>query len=147
MRYIFILLAFAFISCNWAKQKSKETVNKTGEVVGKAGSEFVNGVSKGVEKTFDNKMQVSTALSESGLKPGKVLIRSTDSTTDNILTPYFIFDGNINQLVTVKIFSESGQEYGRAVQQITGKKGEARYIDFVFDKRTNIDGRSKITVE
>ena len=47
MKYLFIILAFTFSSCNWAKQKTKETVNKTGEVVAKTGSEFVNGVSKG----------------------------------------------------------------------------------------------------
>ena len=46
MKYLLIILALTFASCNWAKQKTKETVNKTGEVVAKAGSEFVNGVSK-----------------------------------------------------------------------------------------------------
>ena len=37
-----------FGACNWAKHKAKETVNKTGEVVAQTGSEFVNGVSKGI---------------------------------------------------------------------------------------------------
>jgi len=135
------------VCCNWAKQKTKESVNKPGEVVGKAVSEFVNGVAKGVEKTFDNQIQISAGLKQKGLTTGKVLIRSTDSSTDNILTPYFIFESNINQLITVKVFSEAGQEYGRIIQQLNGKKGEAFYTDFIFDKRTNIDGRSRITIE
>jgi hypothetical protein len=140
-------MMIAFFSCNWAKQKTKESVNKTGEVVGKAGSEFVNGVAKGVEKTFDSKLELSNSLTAQGLKTGKVLISSSDSASDNILTPYFIFDGSINQPVTIRVISETGQEYGRVKQQLTGKKGEAHYIDFIFDRRTNIDGRSKIIVE
>lgn len=147
MRYFIILLVLTTVSCDWAKQKTKQSVNKTGEVVGKAGSEFVNGVAKGVEKTFDSQIEISSDLKAHGLKTGKVLISSSDSATDNILTPYFIFDGNIDQPVTIKVISEDGLEYGRVTQQLTGKKGEAHYVDFVFEKRTNIDGRSKITVE
>lgn len=148
MKYAAIVLILAFtMSCNWTKQKSKETINKTGEVVAKAGSEFVNGVSKGVEKTFQNQVLISDQLTKQGLRTGKIIINSSDSTTDNILTAYLIFDNDIDQDVTIKVFSENGQEYGRVKEKIKGNKGEAKYIDFVFDKRTNIDGRGKITFE
>lgn len=51
-------------SCNWAKEKTKETANKTGEVVATAGSEFANGVAKGVEKHFPIKLFYRNNLSE-----------------------------------------------------------------------------------
>lgn len=35
-----LILTFATSSCNWAKDKTKKAVNKTGEIVGKTGSEF-----------------------------------------------------------------------------------------------------------
>lgn len=147
MRFVFLILALILMSCNWAKQKTKETVNKTGEVVAKAGSEFADGISKGVEKTFQNEVVFSETLSKSGVHAGKILINSTDTSVDNLLTMYLIFDQDFSQSLIVKVFDAKGQEYGRVSQVVTAKKGEARYIDFLFDRRTNIDGKGKITVE
>ncbi len=60
---------------------------------------------------------------------------------------YLIFDNNFNKKVTLKVFDEDGQEYGRITQLINGEKNEAKYVDFVFDKRTNIDGKGKVSFE
>lgn len=122
-------------------------MNKTGEVVAKTGSEFVSGVSKGIEKTFQNDVVFSDQIKNKGLKSGKIIIHGTDTSTDNILTAYLIFDDNFDQKITIKVISDEGQEYGRVTQHITGQKGEAGYVDFVFDKRTNIDGRGKLLIE
>jgi len=147
MKYLFVILTLTLVSCNWAKQKTKETVNKTGEVVTKTGSEFVDGVSKGIEKTFQNDIEFSDQLKKQGLHSGKIIINSTDSSTDNILPTYLIFDNHLDQNITIKVISDTGQEYGRVTQHITGQKGEAKYIDFIFDKRTNIDGKGKLLFE
>jgi len=148
MKYIYIVIVTCiFSSCDWLKQKTKETVNKSGEVIAKTGSEFIDGVSKGVEKTFQNEVIFSEALKTKGLKAGKIIIISTDSTSDNILSVYFIYDKDIHQKITAKLFSESGQEYGRAKQIVKGKKGDAQYLDFIFHKRTNIDGKGKVVFE
>jgi hypothetical protein len=148
MKYILVLLTVGLLSsCNWFKQKTKSTVNKSGEIVAKTGSEFVDGVSKGVEKTFQTEVIISDELKRIGLKNGKVIISSTDSTTDNILTTYLIFDNDIEREITVKVFNESGLEYGRVTEAVKGKKNEAKYVDFVFDRRTNIDGKGKATFE
>lgn len=80
MKYIYIVIAICiFSSCDWLKQKTKEIVNKSGEVIAKTGSEFIDGVSKGVEKTFQNEVVFSEALKTKGLKAGKIIIISTDS--------------------------------------------------------------------
>jgi hypothetical protein len=147
MKYLIFSLAIITASCNWAKQKTKETVHKTGEVVAKAGSEFADGISKGVEKTFENEVKISEPLTSQGLQSGKIVINSTDSTSDNVITAYLIFNNNIEQEITVKVFTPAGQEYGRVKQKIKGKKGEANYVDFIFDKRTNIDGKGIIQFE
>ena len=143
----FLALVLITSSCNWAKDKAKETVNKAGEVAGKAGSEFASGVAKGVENTFREKVTISNELKRKGLQTGKIIINSADSATDNILSVYFIFDDNFSRSVTIKVFSEEDQEYGRTTQNVSGKKGEAKYVDFVFDKRTNIDGKGKLFFE
>ncbi|MBI3234297.1 MAG: hypothetical protein HYZ42_09695 [Bacteroidetes bacterium] len=102
--YIYILLIAC--SCNWAKEKTKETLNKTGEVVAKTGSEFIDGVEKGVEKTFKHKVELSEALKAKKLSTGKILILSTDTTQDNILSVYFIFDSDFNQEISLKIIDD-----------------------------------------
>lgn len=144
---LIIIAAFTISSCNWAKDKAKGAANKTGEVVAKTGSEFVDGVGKGIEKTFSNEILVSDNLKTAGLKTGKILIRSTDSTTDNILSAYLIFEKDLDQKVTVKVFDEKGLEYGRTTQTIVAKANEAKYFDFIFDHRTNIEGKGKISFE
>jgi hypothetical protein len=83
-------------------------------------------------------MGLTSAVTPAGFECAK---RGTDSSTDNILTTYLIFDERLDQDITIKVISEAGQEYGRATEHISGQKGDAKYFDFFFDKRTNIDGR------
>ena len=141
------MMVLGVASCDWAKRKTKETVNKSGEIVAKTGSEFVDGMAKGIEKTFQNEIVISEELSERGLSTGKIIIANSDSATDNVLSVYFIFDSDFDQKITAKVFDEDGVEYGRTTLAISGLADEAKYFDFVFDKRTNIDGKGKLTFE
>ena len=143
---IFAIFLLAIVSCNWAKDKTKEAVNKTGEVVAKAGAEFSQGVAEGVEKTFQNEVVLSEQLVSKGIKTGKMMMIGTDSTTDNILSAYLIFQKDFNEGLMVRVINKEGEEYGRIVQEVTGKKDEAKYVDFVFDKRTNIDSKGKLLI-
>lgn len=140
-------LALAFSSCHWAKEKTKETANEAGETVARAGSEVVDGASKGIQKAFSNEIIVSPDLQHKGLQIGKTTTKSSANGTDDILQAYLIFNGDIHQKITVKVFAGDGTEYGRTSMDIAGTKGEAKYVDFTFDPRTNIDGRGKITFE
>ena len=141
---VFILI---FSSCDWAKDKTKKAVNKTGEIVGKTGSEFGDGIYKGVKKTFDNDVKISDKLKRKGLEFGEVLINSSDSATDNVLTAYIIFNDNFDQEITLKIFAENGKEYGRLRDKLKGEKGNAKHFDFTFDKHVNIGAKGNITIE
>jgi len=49
--------------------------------------------------------------------------------------------------LVAKVFDRKGLEMGRARQKVTAVKGDAKFIEFHFDKRTNIDVDSKITIE
>lgn len=143
----FVVLTTTLFSCEWAKDKTKKTVNKTGEIVGKAGSEFGNGVYNGVKKTFENEVEISEQLKTKGIEIGEITINSTDSSTDNMLTMYVIFNENFDQEILIKIFNESGKEYGRLTEKLKGEKGSAKHIDFVFDKHVNIGTKGNITIE
>ena len=134
-------------SCDWTKNKTKKVINRTGEVIGKTGSEFGNGVYKGVKKTFENDVNVSKGLNKAGLQIGEVTINSSDSTTDNQITVYVIFNENFNEKIIIKIYNENGKEYGRLSKKVKGVKGETDYIDFTFDNRVHIATKGHITIE
>lgn len=144
---VLVLTSVILTSCNWAKEKTKNAITNTGEAVGKTGSEFGNAVYNGVKKTFDNKIQISEELTKAGLEIGEVLINSTDSTTNNVLTVYTIFNKDLDATIRIKVINASGKEYGRVSENIKGDKGDARYIDFTFDSRVNIGSKGSISIE
>lgn len=145
---ILTILLFTFLACDKVKEKTKQTINEGGEVVGKTATEFVEGVSEGIDKTLECKIELQPSVSSLGLKTGTFAIKSDSSAgKNNLLTIYFIFDKDFKKEVLVKAFDKSGLEVGRAKQMIIAKAGDAKYFDFKFDTRTYIEAKSKITIE
>lgn len=50
-------------------------------------------------------------------------------------------------VVLAKAYDKTGLELGRARLDIKAKAGEAGYYDFIFDKRSYIEVKSRITFE
>lgn len=144
---LLLCLFFAACSGNSVKEKTKEAINKTGETVGKGASEFFDGVADGVADRFKCKVELSPAILEKGLEPGKVRINGSDSGSAHVLSVYLIFNKDVDQPVTIKAFDEENKEYGRINGRITGKKGDARFVDFVFDKSASIETNSLFKFE
>ena len=135
------------VSCGKITQKAKETINKSGETVGKTATEFFEGVSEGIDKTLQCELSLSKSLIDNGLRTGKFAIENADEGRNNRLTIYLIFDKDFKSSVTAKAFDKNGLEVGRAKIDIEGKADEAGYFDFVFDKRSYIEVKSKIVLE
>lgn len=146
-KIILILIFINLASCNWFKEKTKQTINKSGEIVSKTGSEFIDGVSKGVDKTFESKVEFSKELEKLELTAGKISVNNSENGVNNIVSVYLIFGKNVEKNITMKVFDEYKQEYGRTNLIVKGNVGEAKYFDFEFDKRTNITGKGTITLE
>ncbi|MES1182026.1 MAG: hypothetical protein ABUL44_04450, partial [Flavobacterium sp.] len=66
-RIVLVFLSIAFIGCGNIQQKAKETINKGGEVVGKSATEFVDGVTDGVNETLQCDLAISASLNEHGV--------------------------------------------------------------------------------
>ena len=144
----FILTLFLFSSCDRVKSGAKNTINKGGEVVGKTATEFIEGVSEGIDETLDCKISLSEDLKKKGIKTGKFAINNDSlNGINNMLTVYLIFDNDFNGTITAKAFDKNGLEIGRKKMEAESNAGEAGYCDFVFDKRTQIEVRSKIILE
>ena len=146
--WVWIALLFLVVSCNKVKQKTKETINEGGEVIGKTATEFVNGVSEGVDQTLECSLEVSEQLKTKGIGTGKYsLLKDSIGSQRNLLVIYIIFNKEFNGMILAKVFNNDGLETGRKKIEVSGAPGDAKYVDFQFDKRTDIEHRSKIILE
>lgn len=146
--YIILLAVFTLFSCERVKKKTQDTINAGGEAVGKSATEFVEGVSEGIDKTLEVKVKLSTPLQKKGISTGKFTVSDNpQGGNDNMLTLYLIFDQDYDDIMYVKVFDKNGLETGRAKLEVKGSKGEAAYFDFRFNQRTEIEYRSLIVVE
>jgi len=145
---LFSLIMCLTYSCERIKNKTQETINKGGEVVGETATEFFEGVSEGIDRTLECEILLSEALKEKGLATGKYSIESNNQGGENNqLTLYIIFNKDFKDSLFVKAFDKNGLEIGRTNMTIERKAGEAGYYDFVFDERTYIEVKSKILIE
>ncbi|HEY8402252.1 MAG TPA: hypothetical protein VIK89_13380 [Cytophagaceae bacterium] len=142
------LLTFFVTACDEVKQKTKETINKSGETIGQTATEFFEGISEGVDKTLQCEITLSEELKSKGLKTGKFSIQNdTSGGTNNLLVLYIIFEKDFKGTISAKAFDKNGLEIGRSKIEVENKAGEASYYDFLFDKRTYIESKSKISIE
>jgi len=151
MKKIFAILfisVFVLASCDKMKNKAKDTINKSGEVVGSSATEFVKGVSKGVDKSLKCSLVFSDSLKVKGLDAGDFSITNSGrGEGNNRLLIYLIFEKEFTQTLNAKAFNKEGKEIGRANLTISAKKDEAGYYNFDFDKETVIDAKSKIVID
>lgn len=142
------LLALSLaVSCNNVKEKAKNTINKGGEAVGETATEFIEGVTEGVDRTLDNKIVLSEGLKSQGVGTGKFYIESDSLGKDNKLVIYLITEKDFKGKLTFKIVDKKGLETGRKVIELNRKAGEAAYQDVTFNQRTDIEVKSTIQID
>jgi hypothetical protein len=148
-QFLLILLLFcmALTSCKRVSEKAKETLNKAGEKVGEATTEFLEGVAEGVDKTLECEIVLSEELKKKGIQTGTFSVDRHLGSNNNKLTLYLIFEQDFKGTLFAKAFDKKGLEIGRSKIKVTGKAEDAGYYDFEFDERTNIGVRNKIVIE
>ena len=139
------LLMLSLAACN--SSSVKEKLNKAGDIAGQATGEFAQGVEKGIKKAFDVNIQLPENLREKGITFGKSTVSNDSTGTDNLLTVYVIFNRGFSGTLTARAFDNNDKEMGRATVQVDGKENEARFVEFHFDRRTNIDNDSRLILE
>jgi hypothetical protein len=132
-------------SCSVSSTQDK--INKVGDAAGQTIGQFTKGVAGGVSKSFDKTVELSPSLQAKGLKLGKTTLNSDSAGTNHVLLAYLIFDQDLDLTLTAKAFDNKGLEMGRVAATASGKKNEAKFIEFRFDKRTDIEVNSKLVIE
>jgi hypothetical protein len=147
---LLIVILFIFLaSCDseTVKTKAKNTITNTGKSLGRGTSQFFKGVREGVDKTLNCQIELSENLKTEGVSTGKFFINQSKGASDNVLTVYLLFEKNFNRKVSTKVYDRKGREYGRSSTIVEGKAGDAGYFDFVYNSRTEIEAKSKFTLE
>ena len=137
-------MSLALVAC---QEKGQERVSKTGEVAGETAANVVKSVKSGIEKVSKINITVSDPLKTRGISLGKTKLNSVAGGRHNQLNVYMIFDKSINRSVIMKVLNSQGEEIGRTKTLLKATAGEAKYVDFTFDKRCNIDRDHKISME
>ncbi len=169
MKDIKLIFASAFavclVACSSHEEKVKEEHDKGKEMVeekssmvkgigeglttsGKdaisALSEGVGSVIKGAEEGFDKSLtkvnlKADTSVSVYGMKIGKSGKYFSDSLKTNVVSVYTIFEEDVDHEVVMVATDAEKAEVGRSTVKVKEKEGTTKYIDYVFDKRVNID--------
>ena len=143
--FVFVLSGILATACSTGE--IKESINEAGDAAGQTAGEFFEGATKGVQKAFDVKVSVDPALKSKGIEVGKTQVASDSVGTDNLLTVYVIFNQNFKGKLTAKAFDDKSLEMGRSSVEIQGKKDEAKFVDFHFDPRTNLDSKNELVIQ
>ncbi len=147
-------MALSLTGCEELTGKGGAGLHKAGETVGRSATVIVDGIGEGIKRADKRQLVLSEELKKRGLRTGKFKVDKAESGLtdkepegDNRLTIYCIFDKNFDRAVTVTLSDEAGEEYGRTRVKVTGRAGDARNVDFVFDPRTDIERGTKMVVE
>ena len=144
---LFFLLFFA-TACHGVADKTKSVINKAGQAVGEGSTQFVKGISSGIETTLNSQLILSDGLQQQGVIFTRFGIgNDSSSTSKNKLTVYMIFTKKFNGKMSAKVLDRDGREYGRTSKTVTKQADDAGYIDFVFDIRTDVESNSKFVIE
>lgn len=141
---VIFLITFLF-SCS--SESVKEKINKAGDIAGQATGEFVEGASKGIQKAFDVEVFLDEELKNAGIEIGKSSVENDSIGKDNLLIVYIVFTKKFKGTITAKVFDSNEKEMGRSKALLSGKVDETKFVEFHFDKRTDIDSKNKITIE
>jgi hypothetical protein len=147
MKKLVITLLFShtvLFSCQ--TEEGNEKLADAGQTVGKSAATIAKSVKSGIEQATKIKIDLSENLKNRGLSTGKITLGSKGG-RHNMLNVYLIFDKKISRNVTMKVMDAEGLELGRTKVLVKGEAGDAKFVDFVFDTRTNIDRDNKIIME
>lgn len=143
-----ILVTVLLTACGGeVADKAKETLNKSGEVVGETATEVLEGIKEGMDQTLECELALSEDLKKAGVSNGKYeVVSDSAGGRNNVLTAYLIFNQDFSDTIYAKAFDKNRVEIGRTKVLITSKAGEAGYYDFKFDARTYIEVKSRIEI-
>lgn len=131
-------------SCSWAGEKTKNALNKGGELAGSAATEVIEGVTTGVEDSWSVDVRLSEALTEQGLTLGKTTLESDASGRDNKLIIYLSSERAVADTVMAIAYDKDGAEMGRTSIAISIPAGSGDFHVLQFQAYTDLERKSRV---
>jgi hypothetical protein len=147
MKKMILYISLVAINMACRTDSGNEKLANASKNVGTSAAKVVSGLKSGIEKVSKINIELNENLKARGLSVGKTKLDSKNGGRHNLLNVYLIFDKNIHKTVIMKVYNNQNEEVGRSKLLLMGSAGEAKYVDFIFDKRTNIDRDYKVVVE
>ena len=141
------VLLIGLSACNWAGEKTKNALNKGGELAGTAATEVIEGVTTGVEQAWSVDVRLSDELKAKGLVVGRTQLESGSDGRDNQLIVYLSTENTFSDTLTATAFDQDGVEMGRARMPIHLLAGSADYHTLVFQSRTDLERKSRVEIK
>ncbi|MCV6629772.1 MAG: hypothetical protein OIF50_07925, partial [Flavobacteriaceae bacterium] len=143
--WLFIAIMLLSLSCDRVRKKAKNTINQTGEDIGKSASEFVDGIADGVEKSIAAKLELDASLQARGVVLGEHILYTTTARGNyNAVKVFMEFNQNFKGRIMVKAINENNKITGRKTETFDLKANEAGYYSFVMDTLTDIRSRATL---
>jgi predicted outer membrane protein len=127
------------------QESGQDKVKDGGKVVGETAANLYKSVKAGVEKAAKITIELDESLANR-IETGKTELASSGGGRHNKLAVYMIFNKNINTNTVMKVYDSQGQEVGRSKVAVKASAGDAKIVEYEFDKRTNIDRDFRITL-
>ena len=115
------------------KGKGKEGMQALSEGVG----EVFKGAAKGIDASLTAvKSETGDGVADKGITFSRASRYTDDPAKGKIIAAYLMFEKDFVGMLQLRAMSDDGSEVGRAVLEVKGTAGDARYVDFGFDDRT-----------
>ncbi|MEY3984012.1 MAG: hypothetical protein RL160_1571 [Bacteroidota bacterium] len=142
-RFVFFCGILCISSCH----RVENVIEQGAETAGKAAGSIAQHLGSGVEQALSINPVLSPQLAATGLQLGKTLINSDGEGTDNKLSIYCIASGNTDLQISARVQDAKGQELGRTTSRLQLDSGQTKYLEFFFERYTNIDSDSKVFLD
>lgn len=120
-----------------------EALQNEGKKAAKSASKGVGEIIKGVNSGISESINVAEVQSDPAFKANfedckAEKIYGEDSDATKKVTVYLIAKKDFSGKLLLRAFNDEKKEIGRSSLEVTIKKDDAKYVDFVFDARTHL---------
>lgn len=144
MRSVILASAVLLSACNWAGEKTRDVLNKGGELAGSAATEVIEGVATGVEDTWSVDVRVSEELEAQGLTLGKTSLESDSAGRTNTLILYLSSERSITDTLTAVAYDQAGAEMGRTTFPLIVPAGSGDFHLLRFQAYTDLERKGRV---
>lgn len=144
---ILLLCAILLLGgCDWAGKKTKQALNKGGELAGSAATEVIEGVTTGVERTWKVDVRLSSDLQDRGLILGKTQVMGDEQGRDNRLVVYLSTEQGLSDTLSAIAFDKDGLEMGRTQLVLEAAANTGDHYELQFQERTDLERKSRVEI-